>query len=83
MVVRMDQAVNRRVATQVLRRLSESEMDNANLAERVGISEATLVRRLTSKTSFTVDELARAAVALQCSLSDLIPAVTDSSAVAS
>ncbi|MFV8173746.1 helix-turn-helix domain-containing protein [Mycolicibacterium peregrinum] len=69
----MDQRVNQRVATQIVRRISESGSANADLAAHLGMSEATLVRRLTSKTSFTIAELARAAEFLDCTLSDLIP----------
>lgn len=78
MVVRMDQRVNQRVATQIVRRISESGSANTDLAAHLGISEATLVRRLTSQTSFTVAEVAQAADFLGCTLSDLIP--TDSPA---
>lgn len=77
MVIRMEQRVNQRVATQIVRRVSELELDNADLAGHLGISEATLVRRLTSKTSFTIAELAHAAAFLKCSLVDMIPADTD------
>ncbi|TGB37923.1 helix-turn-helix domain-containing protein [Mycolicibacterium peregrinum] len=73
MVVRMDHRVNQRVATQIVRRISESGSANADLAAHLGISEATLVRRLTSQTSFTIAELAQAADFLGCTLSDLIP----------
>lgn len=73
MVVRMDQRVNQRVATQIVRRISETGSANADLAAHLGMSEATLVRRLTSKTNFTVAELAQAAEFLDCTLSDLIP----------
>lgn len=73
MVVRMDQRVNQQVATQIVRRISESGSANADLAAHLGMSEATLVRRLTSQTDFTVAELARAAEFLNCTLSDLIP----------
>lgn len=73
MVIRMDQRVNQRVATQIVRRLSELELENITLASHLGISEATLVRRLTSQTSFTVAEVANAATILQCTLVDLIP----------
>lgn len=73
MVIRMEQRVNQRVATQIVRRVSELGVDNSNLASRMGISEATLVRRLTSKSSFTIAELAHAADFLECSLADLIP----------
>lgn len=37
------------------------------------MSEATLVRRLTSQSDFTIAELARAAQFLDCTLMDLIP----------
>lgn len=73
----MGQRVNQRVATQIVRRLSEQGLDNAYLAKHLRMSETTLVRRLTSKTSFTIAELANAAVALRCSLVDLIPAAND------
>ena len=73
MVVRMDHRVNQRVATQIVRRISESGSANADLAAHLGISESTLVRRLTSQTSFTIAELAQAADFLNCTLSDLIP----------
>lgn len=73
MVIRMEHRVNQRVATQIVRRISEQGTDNSKLASHLGISEATLVRRLTSKTSFTVSELAHAAEYLECSLADLIP----------
>ena len=73
MVVRMDQRVNQRVATQIVRRISESGSANADLATHLGMSDATLLRRLTAQTSFTVAELAQAAEFLNCTLSDLIP----------
>lgn len=73
MVIRMEQRVNQRVATQIVRRVSELGLDNSNLASHLGISEATLVRRLTSKTSFTIAEIVNAAEFLGCSLADLIP----------
>ncbi|AII28192.1 transcriptional repressor [Mycobacterium phage Sparky] len=73
MVVRMEQRVNQRVATQIVRRISESGSANADLAAHLGMSEATLLRRLTSRTSFTVAELAQTAEFLDCTLSDLIP----------
>lgn len=65
--------MNQRVATQIVRRISEIGSANADLARHLGISEATLVRRLTSQTSFTIAELVRVAEFLNCSLSDLIP----------
>lgn len=61
------------MATQIVRRISESGSANVDLANHLGMSEATLVRRLTSRTDFTVAELARAAEFLDCTLSDLIP----------
>lgn len=61
------------MATQVVRKVSELGRDNAALADYLGMSEATLVRRLTSKTDFTVAELVGAARFLQCSLAELIP----------
>lgn len=73
MVVRMEQRVNQRVATQIVRMISEKGSANVDLAKHLGMSEATLVRRLTSQTDFTVAELARAAEFLNCTLSDLIP----------
>ena len=73
MVCRMDHPVNRRVATRIVRKISESGSDNADLAAHLGISEATLVRRLTSQTGFTVAELAQTAQFLKCGLVDLIP----------
>lgn len=73
MVCRMDQRINRRVATQIVRRISESGSANADLASHLGMSEATLVRRLTSQSDFTIAELARAAQFLDCTLMDLIP----------
>lgn len=72
-VIRMDQKVNQWVATQIVRKVSELGFDNAALAERLQMSEATLVRRLTSKTSFTISEIACAAEFLRCPLTDLIP----------
>lgn len=68
--------MNQRVATQIVRKISEANSTNTDLADILGISEATLVRRLTSQTSFTVAELARAAEFFGCSLADLIPANT-------
>jgi hypothetical protein len=73
MVIRMEQRVNQWVATQIVRKVSELGFDNAALADRLQMSEATLVRRLTSKTSFTISEIAHAAEFLQCPLTDLIP----------
>ena len=84
-VIRMKHRTNQRVATQIVRRISETGSANADLAEHLGISEATLVRRLTSKTSFTIAELAKAAEFLGCNLTDLIqnePPATETSSVA-
>lgn len=69
----MEQRVNQRVATQIVRRISETGSANIDLANYLGISEATLVRRLTSKSNFNVAEVAQAAEFLNCTLSDLIP----------
>lgn len=70
----MDHPVNRRVATQIVGKLSESGHSNSDLADHLEISEATLLRRLTSQTSFTVAELAHVAKFFGCGLADLIPA---------
>lgn len=69
----MEHDVNRSVATRLVRQMSETGTNNADLAAQLGMSEATLVRRLTSSTSFTVAELAQASRVLGCSLADLIP----------
>jgi len=69
----MDHRVNQRVATRIVGKLSESGRSNSDLADHLNISEATLLRRLTSQTSFTVTEVAHVAKFFGCGLVDLIP----------
>ena len=72
----MDQNVNREVSAKIIQRLAAKPADHTELADAMGISETTQVRRLTSGAqSFTIAELVRAADFLGCSITDLIPAV--------
>lgn len=72
--------INREVAARLIRQMSESRATNADLAAHLEMSEATLVRRLTSSTSFTIAEMAQASRFLGCSLADLIPTGTTATA---
>ena len=72
----MDKQVNPQVAALVVRKLAESGASSAELAAHLQISEQTLMRRLTSQTPFTVDEVGLTAAFLGCPLHELWPART-------
>lgn len=57
----------------VLARLAAAEVDLAEAAHHLGLSQPTLVRRLTGRTVLTIVELWRIAKLTDCTLTELVP----------
>ena len=65
------------LATQVAQRvqagMEAAGVSQVRLSEATGIARPTLIRRLQGHTAFTVNEMALIALALRCSVLDLLP----------
>jgi predicted transcriptional regulator len=77
-LLHMEQAehVDGVVASEVSKQISKSGVTVVWLCEETGIPRSTLSRRLSSRSSFTLNELQRIAEALRVPVSDLLQPVT-------
>jgi len=76
-LIRMDHTNDRLdhlIATLIVRKLSENHLTSRDLANALGISEVTVLKKLTGQRPFTITDLYRAASLLHCGLEDLVPA---------
>lgn len=62
-----------KVAAEVRSLAARRQVSNSELADKVGISHASMWRRMTGRYPFTVDELADVAAALGVEVVDLLP----------
>jgi transcriptional regulator with XRE-family HTH domain len=62
-----------RVAEQVTAKMEAAGLSQLGLSEKTGIARATLIRRLTGRSPFQVDELEAIAGVLGISVGDLLP----------
>lgn len=73
----MDTGYTERVAAEVRAAAARRRMSGAQLADRLGMSQMAMSRRMSGRMPFRVDELAALAAVLEVDVRDLIPRVTD------
>jgi transcriptional regulator with XRE-family HTH domain len=61
-----------RVARNVRAEMVRAAINQTDIASHLGISQQSISRRLSGRTSFTIDELAHIAIVLNVRLADLI-----------
>jgi transcriptional regulator with XRE-family HTH domain len=75
-------STDEKVAANVRAEMGRKKCNQVVLADRIGMTQQALSRRLAGQTPFTVDELSRVAAALDVLVTTLIddPAITEASA---